>query len=1051
MDEPNFVRRNLKRRYKGLKFSKQQIKRTRRRDIDGPSDIPDVKLPRQEFSGNSKTTQPQPTIDITDPLMRSLDWLGKQESDKSKKGTKRPIMSSNHSTSISTMRGLNVIQGKVVSKMATLEDALQDSRLLTTAMISLVEEHAPKCFGHQAIAAVRTVSKAGLNRGRRFYCCTMPADSRCDFFLWVEDHVELLQYTQTESEDNNSAVDRLLDIYRVRLQTLSRDELVREARAFMRRSQAALAQAESHERDHHSKHHHRTASKSSKTLLACSRIKTSGSVADLRLRLVQEARGWLQRECPVSLGELHRALELESPHTSRTHTEIDARTNAGTNRHVGVISSDGKSDEAEEAEEEEEVMIELSDSDDDLEVDASEPLQPVPRAVTPSSSVPKNSKDNSDTGNEIDRSKSAAKSSSLESESSSKDFSRDLIDTDEEENEDVDSEEMDEGNDESSEEDYKTSRRKSLNRSCRDKKTLKATKNSGKKVASVAFSGRTSSARSTATRLLKEKDEEDDDGDEEEDASEQDDLDDHDSAPDSDDNSDNEDDNDSSLHTPSSLLESLLQRCLAHYFGLSRLRAGQLQVLSRLLRNRNTLALLPTGQGKSLLYQLPALLGLLSAPPHALPLRANTASATTSTTTSFPESGLSRISGPKEWDSGVLGLQGLTIVISPLIALMHDQLQHLPLELQTRAYAFTSAHTSSTQSTCSLCRRLLRGEIRLLYVSPERFVSTSFQSLLTRLQRSTSSNATYAGGVQGGVRGRGSGRGCVSLVCVDEAHCLSQWALQFRPAFLRIRSLLHRRSPFRHCCVLALTATAGPRVTRDICTALRIRCHRDRLHNAPPSPPSMRRAPANDVLETTTANTINSSALVIGSASTVVSATEAESEGEDDVVRVPSQRHRLALRSLYLDADPLSTTSHHHGNHHSNHHSTYAFSQTTTFRGAVQTGSREELVLQVLQSLFDTSSAPNSQHNTFQRPTASSPTSVGATARGVAIVYVARRSQSEALCTYLQAHGLGCAFYHAGMENEARKAVQRQFDRGLLQVVVATVAFGLGVDKADVR
>lgn len=179
------------------------------------------------------------------------------------------------------------------------------------------------------------------------------------------------------------------------------------------------------------------------------------------------------------------------------------------------------------------------------------------------------------------------------------------------------------------------------------------------------------------------------------------------------------------------------REALRRYFGHDEFRPGQEAAISRLLPGRSVLALFPTGAGKSLCYQLPALL-----------------------------------------------LDGLTLVVSPLIALMKDQVGSL------RARGVAAARLDSTLSreeAEAVLRELDSDGLRLLYVSPERLANEAFRRRL--------------------------GRRRIALFAVDEAHCLSEWGHNFRPDYLRLPAVARELRAGR---VLALTATATPAVAADI-------------------------------------------------------------------------------------------------------------------------------------------------------------------------------------------------------------------------------------------
>lgn len=176
-------------------------------------------------------------------------------------------------------------------------------------------------------------------------------------------------------------------------------------------------------------------------------------------------------------------------------------------------------------------------------------------------------------------------------------------------------------------------------------------------------------------------------------------------------------------------------------FGFERFRGVQSQVIERVLTGAHTLAVMPTGAGKSLCYQLPA-----------------------------------------------VTLEGCCIVVSPLIALMHDQLRSARA-LGIRAASLTSVDNDWRETQ----DRLLAGDLDLLYVAPERASGDGFRALLERAQ--------------------------ICLFAIDEAHCVSEWGHDFRPDYRLLRRLLDH---FPHIPRLALTATADAHTRRDILAQLGI-------------------------------------------------------------------------------------------------------------------------------------------------------------------------------------------------------------------------------------
>ncbi len=185
------------------------------------------------------------------------------------------------------------------------------------------------------------------------------------------------------------------------------------------------------------------------------------------------------------------------------------------------------------------------------------------------------------------------------------------------------------------------------------------------------------------------------------------------------------------------------RRTLRDVFGFAEFREGQEAVIGRLLTGRSCLAIFPTGGGKSLVYQLPALL-----------------------------------------------LNGLTVVVSPLIALMKDQVDFLVKRGVAAARLDSSLELSEVQR---IHRDLRSGRLKILYIAPERLASERFVETL-------------------------SGQS-IALLAIDEAHCISEWGHNFRPEYLKLARLAERLQVGR---VLGLTATATPGVARNIAQAFHI-------------------------------------------------------------------------------------------------------------------------------------------------------------------------------------------------------------------------------------
>jgi ATP-dependent DNA helicase RecQ len=179
-------------------------------------------------------------------------------------------------------------------------------------------------------------------------------------------------------------------------------------------------------------------------------------------------------------------------------------------------------------------------------------------------------------------------------------------------------------------------------------------------------------------------------------------------------------------------------------FGYDSFRPGQDEAIERVLSGQNTLAVMPTGGGKSLCYQIPALLA-----------------------------------------------DGLTVVVSPLIALMKDQVDALNENGIPATFINSSIDYQELNYRMNLAAR---GDVKLLYIAPERFDAPGFLDDLNSIN--------------------------ISILAVDEAHCISQWGHDFRPSYLKLQEVAGQLSS--HPVVIALTATATERVALDICDRLAI-------------------------------------------------------------------------------------------------------------------------------------------------------------------------------------------------------------------------------------
>ncbi len=293
-------------------------------------------------------------------------------------------------------------------------------------------------------------------------------------------------------------------------------------------------------------------------------------------------------------------------------------------------------------------------------------------------------------------------------------------------------------------------------------------------------------------------------------------------------------------------------------FGYPDFRPGQTQAVASVLSGRDTLVILPTGGGKSLCYQVPALV-----------------------------------------------LDGLTVVISPLISLMKDQVDALT------ARGLPATFVNSTLSAGEISARMARvysGEIKLLYVAPERFDMGKTAEKLREIG--------------------------VTLLAVDEAHCISEWGHDFRPSYLRVKEVRQRLGAPP---TVALTATATPEVREDIARQLG-------LH-------------------------------------------------DPEVVITGFDRTNLAYHVIPTKND----------------------------------AAKDETLIELLR-----------EHLTTHGD-------------GVAIVYASTRKTVERIAQVLTKAKIPALAYHAGLDDEHRAEVQDAFMSERVRVIVATNAFGMGIDKPNVR
>ena len=292
------------------------------------------------------------------------------------------------------------------------------------------------------------------------------------------------------------------------------------------------------------------------------------------------------------------------------------------------------------------------------------------------------------------------------------------------------------------------------------------------------------------------------------------------------------------------------RQILHDYWGYDDFRGIQREIIESVCAGNDTLGLMPTGGGKSVTFQVPA-----------------------------------------------LSMPGVCLVITPLIALMKDQVDNLRSRGIKAAAVYSGMMHADVIATLE---NAIFGGVKILYVSPERLSSELFRKKLGHMK--------------------------VSLITVDEAHCISQWGYDFRPSYLRISDI---RSVHPDAPVLALTATATPRVVDDIQDKLGFR--------------------------------------------------------RKNVFRMSFERKNLA----YL---------------------------------VVRTSDKWHETLRLLGSTD-----------------------------GSAIVYVRSRKRTKEIAKALTDGGISATFYNAGLETAVRDQRQRDWQEGMARVMVATNAFGMGIDKADVR
>ncbi|MEX1019280.1 MAG: HRDC domain-containing protein [Litorilinea sp.] len=352
--------------------------------------------------------------------------------------------------------------------------------------------------------------------------------------------------------------------------------------------------------------------------------------------------------------------------------------------------------------------------------------------------------------------------------------------------------------------------------------------------------------------------------------------------------------------------ERKIQLEAVRHFGYMQLREGQTEVIAGVLRGESILTVMPTGAGKSLCYQLPALM-----------------------------------------------LPRATLVISPLVALMKDQVEGLPAAARKLA-----TFVNSTLTDVEMAQRLqgiADGDYKLIYAAPERLRQLAFLAALRK-----------AG---------------IGLFVLDEAHCVSLWGHDFRPDYLFIQEA---RAALANPPALAMTATAPPRVRDEII---------DYIRDSAPSPPGSPSAkPMADARTDKRAN----GRMGVAGANGGDSVADDMGGHDGDELTAQSARPRVLTLDIF---------------------------RNNLFLSALQFHNEEDKLAAMLKLVGELD--------------------------GSGIVYVNSRHKSESLAFELRKIGVAAEAYHAGIE--ARGAIQDRFMAGKTRVVVATVAFGMGIDKSDIR
>ena len=392
----------------------------------------------------------------------------------------------------------------------------------------------------------------------------------------------------------------------------------------------------------------------------------------------------------------------------------------------------------------------------------------------------------------------------------------------------------------------------------------------------------------------------------------------------------------------------------------------------RVLAGKSTLIVAATGTGKSLCYQLPAMI-LGNAP-------------------SLPKSDKNPLQLQELTTDVPYMPYGITVVVSPLVSLMRDQMLRLPRGLTGICISGSGSQGAEDAASALIALRDRRAHV--LFVSPERLFSRSF----SRLARDPDVMPT------------------VACVCVDEAHVMSEWSHNFRPSYLRLHALID--DLLRPRSVLALTATATPSVTEQVALSLRI--HESGTWVSGWRRPNLRFS-ASWTGPLSTEEFKNRERKWRkehpGASESEFRAMPQKSTDVDRSKALLDLLKAVAMVGVPQDSAPSATLL---------QHSEHEFSDKST------SVSRDDIT------------EPQKRQDSVDEALISGqpPSS---------IIYTSSQAEADAIATYLSGHGVSAAAYHAGMGLDQRHRVHARFLSGSVRVVAATIAFGMGLDKPDVR